>query len=142
MRVCAIVGILSFTAITTALANGFEADNCGKASDPKMCRAQQESLMPDWPKANSGDYQAQRNVAYCLKNTCDGAIKRDLVSGCAWRIIIKAADNAKFDGDIQNFRYDCGALNETDLRKALMLATELYKKIYKQALPIERVITK
>ena len=85
--------------------------SCALATDTPLCRYEQLKFVRQWRSAHEGDYQAQRNVAYCLGSKCDG-VQQNKVQGCAWRaIIIDAADPAMSDGDVSNLNVDCGSLD-------------------------------
>ena len=73
----------------------------------------------EWPKAWQGDYQAQRNVAFCLKTECGGGVQPIPIQACAWRQIILASGSPKIDrSDAVNLEADCGSLSEPDRRSA------------------------
>lgn len=90
-----------------------ELASCGLvAGDETTCRYEQLKFLRDWAKAYRGDYQAQRNVAYCLSRSCTG-VQRNIVQGCAWRAVILNAAHAKaVDGDVSNLEVECGALSQ------------------------------
>ena len=111
---------------------------CPGAANPERCKWQVTTFTEDHASALVGDYQAQRNVAYCLKSGCDGAIRQEPVTACAWRIVILASGSFSVDAsDEGNFNVDCGALSSSQQRRALTQAGTLYKAIYKKSLPRE-----
>ena len=90
----------------------------------------------DWPKAWQGDYSAQRNVAYCRANGCDGAVETNRAEACAWRsIIIVAHVGTTHDGDTANLKMDCGELDDAGIAVAISTAENIYGRIYKKPMP-------
>lgn len=90
----------------------------------------------DWPKAWQGDYQGQRNVAFCRSTGCDGAVELNKVEACAWRSIILIAHvGATDDTDTTNLKTDCGALDEAEGKVAAGTSKLLYEKIYGKPMP-------
>lgn len=114
--------------------------DCTAAKDTSYCEAQQTQFADDWKAANKGNYGAQRNVAFCLKNSCDGAVVTDKVAGCSWRIIIQAANNEKTDADRWSYESDCRSLTNQGRRSALDLAEKTYKKIYRKQMPLDNLL--
>ncbi len=127
---------------TSTEAADFTKGDCAAATNRKLCEVQQQQFMADWKMANKGDYAAQRNVAFCLKNTCDGAIAKDTTAGCSWRMIIQAAKNKKTESDAWSYQADCGALENIDRKSALRKAETTFKRIYKRRLPVEALLRK
>jgi hypothetical protein len=86
----------------------------------------------DWPRAWRGDYQGQRNAAYCRSTGCDGAVLLDKIEGCAWRFIINMDNAAKADqSDSANFKNECGRLDAVDLDLAARKADTYHALIAK-----------
>lgn len=86
--------------------------------------------MTYWPKAWKGDYQAQRNAAFCRSNGCSGAVQIDQVEACAWRLVINDMNAAKADaGDVSNMHTDCSKLDDGSRRLAADKATAFIAKI-------------
>lgn len=59
------------------------------------CSAARRQIGPQATEARRGDYQAMRNVAFCMWDGCDGAVKVDRKASCEWRrriIKLKQAD--------------------------------------------------
>ena len=84
-----------------------------------------------WPMAWKGDYQGQRNAAFCLKTGCDGAVKINAMAGCAWRLIIlSAAHDEADDTDVKNLTVDCGNLDDAGRAAATARAKKMFKVIY------------
>lgn len=98
----------------------------------RMCEANKiQFSRQDWPKAWLGDYQGQRNAAFCRSTGCDGAVETNKVEACAWRSVILAAHVGKTnDTDTQNLKTDCGALDEAESVVASGTAKQISAKIY------------
>ncbi|NBC35530.1 hypothetical protein GTZ99_03055 [Novosphingobium sp. FSY-8] len=89
----------------------------------------------DWPKAWRGDYQGQRNAAYCRTTGCDGAVIIDKIDGCAWRLVIGSMNAvAAQDVDASSLVSDCGRLNETSREMAATKA-DTYITMIKRGRP-------
>lgn len=88
-------------------------------------------------RAMGGDYQSQRNIAWCFVDGCYGVEPIDDVKACAWRLVIAAAKHPKSDAsDVDNVRIDCDqALAPEDRAQAVETAQKLFAKIYKKPLP-------
>lgn len=84
-------------------------------------------------QALSGDYQAQRNLAYYLSTGADGHSKNPVMA-CAWRIVILKSGGAKVDdSDRSNKKFDCDQkLNSQQLIEAEAQAAALLKKMKKR----------
>lgn len=87
--------------------------------------------------AMKGDYQSQRNIAWCFVDGCYGVEPIDDVRACAWRLVIAAAKSSKSDAsDGENVRIDCDqALTAEDRANAVEKAKVLFPKIYGRPLP-------
>ena len=109
------------------LSDGDKLDLCEKAG---------KRFTAEYSRALKGDYQAQRNVGYCLSRDCGEPINQNPPAGCAWRIIILASGSTKVGaGDVSNFEYECGKLSKIDLATASAQAQAIFPKIYKRPLP-------
>ena len=88
-------------------------------------------------RAMAGDYQSQRNIAWCFVDGCYGVEPIDDLRACAWRLVIANAKHPKADAsDRDNVETDCRqALAPADLTLAIEKAQELFRKIYKRELP-------
>ncbi len=88
-------------------------------------------------RAMTGDYQSQRNVAWCYIDGCYGVEPIDDAKACVWRLVIQAAKHPKSDAsDTQNVEVDCRqALAPEDLAAAGVAARDLFRKIYKREMP-------
>lgn len=91
-------------------------------------------------RALSGDYQSQRNIAWCYVDGCTGVEPIDDVKACAWRLVIAAAMHPRSDAsDGDNVRIDCDqALSPEDRAGAVETAGRLYAKIYGKTLPTRK----
>lgn len=88
-------------------------------------------LKADGRKAWKGDYQSQRNVAYCLGWGCDGLVVVNQLRGCAWRIVILGSGNPQIDrSDIGNAKLDCGRLSKPEQDVARGQADRIFREIY------------
>jgi hypothetical protein len=105
--------------------------DCHDARTLETCEVTRRGFPADWALANKGDYQAQRNVAYCLSNGCDGAIVIDKTAGCAWRMVILASDAVVDQTDVMNYTAEC----RMDGGDAVVMAKLLFRKIYKRSMP-------
>ncbi|NCP11369.1 MAG: hypothetical protein GW859_05335 [Sphingomonadales bacterium] len=96
-----------------------------------LCATQQVSFeRQDWPNAWKGDYEAMRNVAFCLGSSCDGAVQIDQVSSCAWRAaLVELNPMEAGDLDGQQLQTECGNLTETQIQIAIRKAGELIERI-------------
>jgi len=88
-------------------------------------------------RAMAGDYQSQRNVAWCYVDGCYGVEPIDDGKACIWRMIIAAAKHPKSDAsDQENVETDCRqALSPEDVVEATARARVLFKKIYGRDMP-------
>ncbi len=62
-----------------------ELQSCDVAKDRNWCRHGLKTVREQLPQAREGNYQAMRNIAFCLIDGCDGAVKPDRAGGCGWR---------------------------------------------------------
>ena len=84
----------------------------------------------DWPGAWSGDYEWQRNVAYCLQTGCDGAVMTDSTEACAWRaaiIELHPRDATELDADM--LQHACGDLSPTRRELAIRKGEEIIAQL-------------
>lgn len=100
-------------------------------------REQVAAYRAEEAKAMTGDYQSQRNIAWCYVDGCTGVEPIDDVKACAWRMVIFAAKSPRSDAsDADNIRIDCDqALTPEDRQTARGLAARLFPKIYGRPLP-------
>lgn len=88
-------------------------------------------------RAMEGEYQGQRNIAWCYFDGCDGVEPIDDVAACAWRLVILAARHPKADeSDVTNVETDCrAALTPAQQATARTKADGIFRRIYKSPLP-------
>lgn len=104
--------------------NGYS--DCAASRNPDNCKYTKESWPDDYKAATSGDYQGQRNVAFCLSTGCDGAVRINKILGCAWRFVILESGHLSVDStDTTNLNYYCGPEN---VDKAGLAAAEAQAK--------------
>ncbi len=86
-----------------------EAD-CEDASNPERCRLTKKTWERDYNAAIKGDYQGQRNVAYCLSTGCSyEGFRKNPVLGCAWRVVIINSGHLDADQlDANSLKLFCG----------------------------------
>jgi hypothetical protein len=73
------------------------SEGCADGADRDWCEIQRKQFLKWYPSAHRGDYQSQRNVALCLFDGCGGAIIKNQVTACAWRMIILAGGSMRVD---------------------------------------------
>ncbi len=103
----------------------------------QSCNDSKAEFKEWFPKAHQKDYQAQRNVSFCLANGCNGAVQKNLPLGCAWRLVIIASGSPRVDStDTSFFDAHCQRkLSNIEMVQMKSQAGELFKKIYKRPLP-------
>ncbi|MGV2980654.1 hypothetical protein ACERNI_10660 [Camelimonas sp. ID_303_24] len=106
------------------------SEACTSANDAAMCEATRQQIA-DWhAKAMKGDYQAQRNVSFCMSTTCDKAVRFDPDGGCAWRQVITLSRHASMDSsDASNQRLYCGHRYVTSSAQANAIAKQIMGEI-------------
>lgn len=81
----------------------------GCTGSDSACEALRQSWSATYTAATTGDYQAQRNVAYCLSDGCKGSVAVNRQLGCAWRLVIAESGHLTADDtDLANIRTYCG----------------------------------
>lgn len=111
---------------------------CLSAADKEFCEFTRQKFIKEWPQAWAGDYQAQRNTAFCLSTSCDTAVNLKPILGCAWYKVIMASGNIKVDQtDAGNVKVYCGRLEALEQNAAVEQAKTLFLAIYQRALPVE-----
>jgi hypothetical protein len=102
-------------------------------TDPAIdgeCQENQAMFLKAWAKAWRGDYQGQRNVAFCQAGKCGAGIAPNRVQGCAWRIVILASGSTEVgDADVQNMKLECGKLDQVGRAAADAQAREIARKL-------------
>lgn len=102
---------------------------CISASNEASCKADRQQFAKEYQEAYKGNYQAQRNAAYCLSTGCDGAVRQNKILGCAWRIVIVTSGSPKVDSsDTANLKHNCGQLSEVEFIAAKTQASNIINK--------------
>lgn len=110
--------------------NGFYCDREGAAPN---CGKMITRIEEDNRKAWKGDYQGQRNVAFCLSDGCEGLLLPNRSLACAWRIIIIGSGTPRVDStDIANLKQDCGHLDAAQRSAAQAQASAIFRAVYKR----------
>lgn len=104
---------------------------CAGADEAPSCKKMISRLEEDYRKAWKGDYQGQRNVAYCLSDGCGNMVLPNRSLGCAWRIVIIGSGSPRVDStDIGNLKVYCGRLDAAERSAAQAQAATLFRTIY------------
>ncbi|MDB5802292.1 MAG: hypothetical protein JWL63_3231 [Rhodocyclales bacterium] len=81
-------------------------------------------------KANSRDYQAQRNLAYGYASGSGGQ-RKDVAEACAWYLLVLRSNSPKLDvSDVGNMATYCDKLPWDERLVAEKRANALQRKIY------------
>lgn len=84
-------------------------------------------------KANQGNYQAQRNLAYGYSSSPYDGQALNPILGCAWyTVILNSGSEEIHQGDIGNVRVYCGKLSQIEQQAALQQSRVIFKKVYKK----------
>lgn len=70
---------------------------CSNHPQPRSCEFGMASFPDDYSKATKGDYQAQKNVAYCFETGCDWAVNENKMMACAWHIVVMGSGHQQTD---------------------------------------------
>jgi hypothetical protein len=105
--------------------------SCAGAEDARYCEHLKSDFLASWPKANSGDYMSQRNVAFCLLSGCQGAVEVNFLKACTWAIVIAGADEAD-STDRRNFVQSCRRVSPAEMTTAETDARQSFARIYKR----------
>lgn len=96
-----------------------------------QCISNQAEIIASAKFAYKGDYQAQRNIAFCLFTGCQGAVTVDKSLACAWRTVILAAATSEVDAtDTSNLQACRNDLTSTENAAAISRAGKLFKSVY------------
>lgn len=83
--------------------------NCSESPQKDDCFYAVVTWPREYSNAIAGGYQGQRNISYCFSTGCYGAIRKNLMLGCAWRIVIIQSGHLQLDsGDVSNRQHYCG----------------------------------
>lgn len=116
--------------------------SCQVSADRTLCESSRRQFLHWYPTAFRGNYQGQRNVAFCLSTGCDDAVNQDYIAACAWRmVIIGAADKRMDRSDRMNLDTYCGGtrVDTTERADAARIAQDLFRRIYRRELQLERL---
>lgn len=118
--------------------DGFSFNYAQCPDESAGCYYSQATLAIELPFAYKGNYQAQRNVSFCLWDGCQNAVVPTKTLGCAWRIVILASGSTKVDDtDLMNFRFCAGELDPTEFSVTKAQAARLFQTIYGRPLAPE-----
>ena len=93
--------------------------------------AQAETLEQVTTKAMTGDYQAQRNLAYGYSSYPYKGQDKNPLLACAWRRVILMSGNTRIDQtDVNNAEVECGKLDRTQQANALTQARTIFLRVY------------
>jgi len=107
-------------------AQAFMKGFCPAGDKKSECDYNLETFPQDYAGAVAGDYQGQRNVAFCLSNGCAGAVDQRPALACAWRkVILASAHFGIGESDFMSHRNDCGSLEGTRHAVAVSQAREI-----------------
>ncbi|QQC25721.1 hypothetical protein I6H96_02335 [Brucella anthropi] len=113
-------------------AGDFLSGSCADDANKPFCESAAKDFKKRFPLAYKGDYQSQRNVAFCLSSGCDGAVIRKPIFACAWRLVIITSGSPDVDqSDTANTDADCGKLSEIDRLTAAAQAKEIIGRLSK-----------
>jgi hypothetical protein len=103
---------------------------CPQSDMMDFCEHTLKSFPEDYRKAIAGDYQGQRNVAFCLQNGCKGAVEKRAVLACAWRKVILASAHLEIgDTDFMSHRDACSNLGSAEHSVAVNQADAILRII-------------
>ncbi|SER57543.1 hypothetical protein SAMN05216548_12632 [Faunimonas pinastri] len=122
----ALLGILVVPLLAMGAAHAADERNasqylqqCPYVGDQRVCEQERQSFADDLRRAFQGEYTPQRNVAYCLQTSCDGAVRPNRIQACAWRIVVMSSGSSEVDdSDEANLQRACGELSPAGLEAA------------------------
>ena len=103
------------------------------------CEIIKAQFQRNYGLALKGDYEAQREVAFCLGSTrlCDGIVIENIALGCAWQIVsLASGDKRVIHSDIVEYESRC-VRNRTPAETAVSRAQAeaLFERIFHRPLP-------
>lgn len=108
----------------------------GTCAGETFCIASAAQFRREYPQAWRGNYQAQRNVAYCLITGCDGAVRQNELMGCAWRLVILASGAPQTDrSDGVHMRICRDRLSPEEAVAVLARANAIFRRVYGRPMP-------
>lgn len=127
----AAMGLGSLLWAGAALAQDKAASHLAICDDAnRFCAGAQTEFKADYPKAWRGNYQAQRNVAFMFGRDPDGAVRKNPLLACAWRMVIVNAGHLELGTtDTSNVKIDCGKLDEVEQAAATRQAITIQQTI-------------
>jgi hypothetical protein len=142
MKMIMLVLLIFASAISTArAASATKAEDyttiCVATDDTAWCEASREQFLAEVPRALSGDHLSQSNVAYCFNTGCDGAVTKNPMLGCAWRVVILVSGSPLVDDiDDRNFETFCAdKLGQRQISASMEQARQLFRLIYRRTMP-------
>ena len=105
-------------------------DAGGNAYGTKICEGDQKQFLREYPKAYEGDYESERNVGNCLQSGCSGALRKNPIQACAWRMVLMTSGSPKVnDLDAADLKIACGRLAEAERQDAAQRAAVITAEI-------------
>jgi hypothetical protein len=107
------------------------------SADTQWCESSKKQFIKEYPEALKGDYQAQRNVSFCLNDGCDGSVQKNKTLGCAWRLVLLASGSPKVNElDVRNWTSMCTSkLDTLEMSIVRSQANSLFQTVYGRDLP-------
>ena len=127
-----ILGCSAIGKAETALpaAETFMRGFCPAGDQQVECEYNLQTFPEDYAGAVAGDYQGQRNVAFCLATGCQGAVEQRPVLACAWRKVILASAHLELDqGDFMSHRNACANLSGVEHAVAYSQAEVIFEAV-------------
>lgn len=79
------------------------------------CEEEQRDFVSDYQKAFRGEYTPQRNVGFMLYTGSGGAIRKNPIQACAWRMVVLQSGHPQLDtGDTANADLACKRLSASE----------------------------
>lgn len=93
----------------------------GSEAPEGACEYARAQFIAELPQAYRADYQAVRNVSFCLATGCDGAVRVDPRESCAWRTIAYGLAPTGDEKILEqmSMRTYCTTVAESDVRAFL-----------------------
>lgn len=110
--------------------------NCAEADE--ACITEYAHMLLDLKNAYKKDYQAQRNIGYCLWSGCDGQVQKNATLGCAWVVVLLASGSPKVNElDTKNLKQCIATAGTENLGVIKSQAAALFQTIYKREIPAD-----
>lgn len=126
----------AFFLLTVAMIISSFVAACGGSTPPEANKKQavtvdKTEFMAVMDAAKTGDYQAQRNLAYGYASAPYPGQEKNRVLACSWYLVIANSGNERIgDADRSNANVYCGALEKELLETAKTNASQLLEEIY------------